>query len=438
VAEDRNAVYVTDLPAARIEFPDGFAWGAASAAHQVEGGNWNNDWWAWEHDPRSPCTEPSGDACDHYHRFTSDFELYARLGHNAHRFSLEWSRIEPEPGEFSNAALDHYARVIDSLHDNGLTPFVTLHHFTSPRWVHAHGGWASEAIVDRFRRYSETVARRLGERIPFVCTINEPQIVAIAGYQGTGFPPGVGDRALFWPVTRNFIAAHAAALASFGEHAPSSRVGLVCAVSDWQAADEESRELRDRVHHRMVQVYYDALRTGVVAGPSMEEEIAALGGASDFVGVNYYSRTVLRRDEGVVAPPPGAEITQMGYEVVPDCFTPVLVEAMTSGLPIYVTENGIGTADDRQRIRYIATHVAAVRRAIDEGADVRGYIHWCAMDNFEWTFGFARTFGLIECNRQTFERTPKPSAEYFAEICRTNAVDPAVTAEFLSAGNPLG
>jgi beta-glucosidase len=413
-----------------IAFPDSFIWGTAAAAHQAEGGNWNNDWWAWEHDPRSPCVEPSGDAIDHYHRYDADFALLASYGHNAHRFSIEWSRIEPEPGEMSLAALDHYARVLDSLHEHGLTPFMTLHHFSSPRWIHADGGWASPGIVDRFRAFADVVGRRLGDRVPFVCTINEPQIVALTGYQGTGFPPGAGDRTLFWPVTRNLIAAHKAALESFKAHAPHTQVGITLSVTDFQAADEESRELRDRVHHRMVQVYYDALRTGVVKGPSLEEDIGGLAGSSDFVGVQYYSRSVLR--EGRIAPPPpGAETTQMGYEVVPESFVAVLNNARDADVPIYVTENGIGTDDDRQRIRFISSHLAAVRQAMDEGADVRGYIYWCAIDNFEWTFGFSRTFGLIACDRGTFERRPKPSAEYFGEICRTGAVDPDVTERFL-------
>jgi beta-glucosidase len=436
VDEDRDGVRrVTELPAERIDFPDGFVWGTAACAHQSEGGNWNNDWWAWEHDPRSPCVEPSGDAIDHYHRYAQDFALLGSYGHNAHRFGIEWARVEPEPGEFSVAALDHYARVLDSLHENNLTPFATLHHFTSPRWLTAEGGWASAGVVDRFRRFVDVVARRLGDRIPFVCTINEPHIVAIVGYQGTAFPPAVGDNTLYPVVTRNFIAAHAGALEAFKQHRPDAKVGLVLATSHYEAVDEASQEKRDRIHHRTVGVYHQALRDGVVRGVGDETEVPGLAGASDFVGVNYYSRTRI----DVSAPantadvPPGAEITQMGYEVVPQCFTPVLHEAArATGLPVYVTENGIGTDDDRQRIRYIATHLAAVRRAIDEGADVRGYIYWCSMDNFEWAFGFARTFGLIAVDRTTFERIPKPSADYYAAICRANAVDPKATERFLN------
>jgi beta-glucosidase len=426
---------VTDLPTRTITFPDGFVWGTAACAHQVEGGNWNNDWWEWEHRPNTPCIEPSGDACDHYHRYAEDFALFASLGHNAHRYGIEWARIEPEPGEFSNAALDHYDRVLDSLHDNGLTPFMTLHHFSSPRWLAAEGGWASPGVVDRFRRFGEVVAGRYGDRVPFVCTINEPQIVALIGYQFNVFPPGVADKTLFGPVTHNFIAAHAAALEAFREHAPKTKVGLVLATEDYQAVDEASREQRDRIHHRMVGVYHQALRDGVFTGFGPDVEIPGLAGASDFVGVNYYTRTVVDVSKpGYRAPhPSGAEVTQMGYEVVPDSFVTVLTDAARStGLPVYVTENGIGTDDDTQRVRFIARHLAAVRKAMDEGADIRGFIYWCAMDNFEWTFGFARTFGLIACDRQTFQRTPKPSADYYGEICRANAVDPILTERFLT------
>jgi beta-glucosidase len=425
---------VSDLPTEKLTFPDGFVWGSAAAAHQAEGGNWNNDWWAWEHDPRSPCVEPSGDAIDHYNRFDDDFALLASYGHNAHRFSIEWSRIEPEEGEFSSVELDHYSRVLDSLHSHGMTPFMTLHHFSSPRWLAADGGWANPAVVDRFRRFTDVVAKRLGDRAPYVCTINEPQIVALIGYQGTGFPPGAGDTSLFWPVTRNFIAAHQGALEAFKSHQPDAKIGITLAVSDFQAADDDSVSLRDRVHHRMVQVYYDAIRTGEIKGPRIEASIPGLSPQSnDFVGVQFYSRSVISSTKGVEAPPPGAETTQMGYEVVPESFVTVLNGAADAGVPVFVTENGIGTDDDKQRIRYLATHLASVHCALEGGVDLRGYIYWCAIDNFEWAFGFQRTFGLIGCDRSTFERIPKPSASYFGEICRANAVDPAVTARFLEA-----
>ena len=423
---------MSDLPAQPLSFPDGFVWGTAAAAHQAEGGNWNNDWWAWEHDPRSPCVEPSGDAIDHYNRFDTDFALLASYGHGAHRFSIEWSRIEPEEGLFSQVALDHYARVLDSLHAHGMTPFMTLHHFSSPRWLAADGGWANPAVVDRFRRFTDVVAQHLGDRAPYVCTINEPQIVALMGYQSEIFPPGAGDTSLYWPVTRNFVAAHQAALETYKSHAPDTKVGVTLAVTDFQAADDDSVTLRDRVHHRMVQVYYDAIRTGWLRGPKLEEEIPGLSpSTNDFVGVQFYSRSVLSAKHGQLRPPAGAETTQMGYEVVPESFVTVLKGASDAGVPVFVTENGIGTDDDKQRVRYLATHLASMKHAIDDGVDLRGYIYWCAIDNFEWALGYGPTFGLVACDRKTFERIPKPSADYFGEICRTNTVDPAVTARFL-------
>lgn len=195
-----------------MQFPDGFLWGSATAAHQIEGNNWANDWWAWEHQPGGPCTEPSGDACDFYHRYADDLALIASLGQNAFRFSVEWSRIEPEEGEFSAAELEYYRRVLTACHENGLTPIVTLHHFTSPRWFAAKGGWEVAANVPLFGRYAERVMNALGELIPYVCTLNEPNIVAAAGYLSGRFPPGKRDREARQRANANFISAHALAL----------------------------------------------------------------------------------------------------------------------------------------------------------------------------------------------------------------------------------
>ena len=189
-------------------FPDGFLWGTATAAHQVEGGNWNNDWWAWEHDPASPCVEPSGDACDHYHRYRDDIRLLAELGFTMYRFSMEWSRIEPEDGEFSVAALDHYARMVDACREFEVEPVVTLHHFTSPRWVAAQGGWANPQTAQIFGRYVERVMSAFGDRLGLVCTINEPNVVATMGYLVGLFPPGEQDFARRAAANETFIEAH--------------------------------------------------------------------------------------------------------------------------------------------------------------------------------------------------------------------------------------
>ena len=189
-------------------FPDGFRWGTATAAHQVEGGNWNNDWWRWEHAPGTPCVEPSGDACDQYHRYDDDLRLLAGLGFDNYRLSVEWSRIEPEEGEFSRAAIDHYRRVCAACREHGLDPVVTFHHFTTPRWAADAGGWTEPATVDRFGRFCERVAVALGDLIAVACTINEPNIVAWCGYDLGVFPPGQRDRDLWARSSETLVAAH--------------------------------------------------------------------------------------------------------------------------------------------------------------------------------------------------------------------------------------
>ncbi len=226
-------------------FPEGFVWGTATSAHQVEGGNWNNDWWMWEHDPASPCQEPSGDACDHWHRWPEDVRLLAELGFNAYRFSLEWSRIEPEDGEFSRAALDHYRRVCAACREHGVEPIVTFHHFTTPRWLAARGGWANPETADRFARFAARAAAHLGDVMGRACTLNEPNIVATFGYLHGLFPPGRRDPDLRRRVNEVLIDAHRKATAAIRSGPGRPAVGLVLAMSDCQAVPGGEAE-RDR------------------------------------------------------------------------------------------------------------------------------------------------------------------------------------------------
>jgi beta-glucosidase len=386
-----------------IAFPDGFLWGTATAAHQVEGGNWNNDWWAWEHNPASGTAEPSGDAIDHYHRYPEDIALLAELGFGTYRFSIEWSRIEPEEGEWSLAALDHYRRMCATCHEHGITPIVTFHHFTSPRWVAHHGGWEEPATADRFARFCGRATDHLGDLIGWGCTLNEPNIVAVAGYLTGGFPPGRRDPALRRAVNDVFIDGHRKAVEAIKS---SSRggfpVGLTLAMQEYQAVDGGEAKL-EQIRRGMHDVYLDAV------------------GGDDFVGVQTYSRDRIGPD-GVVPPPEGAELTLMGYEFYPQAIEATIryAAARTDGVPILVTENGIGTHDDERRVAYYREALQAVRRCLDDGIDVRGYTAWSAFDNFEWALGYRPTFGIIAVDRTTFERTPKPSAHLLGEVARTN------------------
>jgi len=388
-------------------FPDGFRWGTATAAHQIEGGNWNNDWWAWEHTDGSGCVEPSGDACDSWHRWPEDVALCVDLGLTDYRFSLEWSRIEPEEGEWSDVAVDHYRRECETLLAAGLDPVVTFHHFTTPRWVAADGGWTNPRTADRFASFCERVAGELAPVLRRACTINEPNVVSTIGHLLGAFPPGARDVELRRRVNGIFCDAHRKAVEAIRKGSPGVPVGLTLSMSDYQAVGGPAAEARrDRIRYRM------------------EDEFLQATEGDDFVGVQTYSRDRVGPD-GMLGPEEGVDTLPMGYEFWPEALEATIRRAweVTKGeIPIVVTENGIGTDDDEQRIRYVRRALEGVLAAIADGIDVRGYTYWSLLDNFEWAFGYGPRFGLVEVDRRTFERHPKPSAAWFGAIARANAL----------------
>lgn len=392
-------------------FPADFLWGSATAAHQVEGGNHNNDWWDWEHTAGSTAVESSGDGIDHFHRYDEDFALLASLGQNAHRISLEWSRIEPAEGEFSQVALDHYRRVLESLARHGLTGFVTMYHFTLPRWFAARGGWLAPDALDLFGRFVERVGQSLGDLIPFACTVNEPQIIPLAAYATGQFPPGRTDLGEAAQVNTTLIAAHRTATAALRAGAGAPRIGTCLQlppVEPLRPDDEGDVGLAELVRTAMVDEHIDDLRAG--------------GDVGDWVGLQYYTRVQIDSSAAdLVAPArPGAETTLMGWEVYPEGFGQMLRRVADAGLPVYVTENGIATADDDQRVRYLASHLAELASARADGVDVRGYLYWSAFDNFEWAHGYAPTFGLVGIDRADgLRRVPRRSAEVYGDLART-------------------
>ena len=390
-----------------ISFPDGFLWGTATAAHQVEGGNVHNDWWAFEHDPDSAATESSGDACDSWHRWPEDLDLLRSLGFGAYRFSIEWSRIEPEEDEWSTAALDHYRAMCDGCHERGLVPMVTFHHFTTPRWLARRGGWEAADAPERFARLCERAAARLGDLIGYGCTINEPNIVAMMGYGYGIFPPGVSDWDRRRKVDDAFCRAHRLAVEALRAGPGSFPVGLTLSMNDYQAVSGGEPRLEE-LRHQSEDVY-----------------LAATTG-DDFVGVQTYSRARVG-PEGMLGPEPGVPVTQMGYEFWPQALEGTIRRAweFTGGIPVVVTENGIGTGDDDQRRAFVTEALAGVRRCLDDGIDVRGYVYWSLLDNFEWVLGYGPTFGLVAVDRQDFTRRPKPSAEWLGTVARANCLETA-------------
>jgi len=411
-----------------LRFPDGFLWGTATAAHQVEGNNVASDFWLYEHLPETVFAEPSGDACDQWHRYPEDIRLVASLGLGVYRFSVEWARIEPEEGCVSRAALDHYRRVLATCHEHGVRPCVTYHHFTSPRWFAADGGWADDRAVDRFARYAETVTRHLGDLIHSACTINEPDVPLLLTRIGIFPPTGLKDRPFLAAAamrlgttldrlnsyffadplrTRDvMLAAHVKARDVIKSGPGSFPVGIALSMSDDQAV-AGGEAMRDRIRGDLYDPFLDAARN------------------DDFVGVQTYSRQRWSPD-GPLPPEEGVPVLIMGYEFWPEALEATIRYAHArSGVPVLVTENGIGTDDDAQRIDYLTRAVAGAARCVADGIPLLGYIHWSLLDNFEWMLGYGPRFGLVAVDRATQERTPKPSAAVYRDIATANAIEVA-------------
>ncbi|WP_203136227.1 glycoside hydrolase family 1 protein [Microbacterium sp. JZ31] len=383
-----------------LRWPDGFLWGASTAAHQVEGGNVNSDWWQREHGhlPGPPVAEPSGDAADSFHRYPEDMRLLADAGLNSYRFSIEWARIEPEEGFVSRAAIAHYLRMVDTARSLGLEPFVTLHHFTNPVWFARDGGWLTDASVDRFARFVEAALPVIAD-VELVCTINEPNMVSVladpaVGFPSVGLPPGVPA------VTDRLIAAHRRA---------TELVRGAGARAGWSVATQA------------YQPEPGAESVAAAYGRSREDVFLDAAEGDDWIGVQAYTRTRIGPD-GPLPIRDDAERTLTGWEYYPPAVGEGIRNAWArAGVPVYVTENGIATADDARRIDYTRGALEAVARTIADGVDVRGYLHWSALDNYEWG-SFAPTFGLIAWDPDTFERRPKPSLAWLGEVARTGLV----------------
>ena len=396
-------------------FPDGFLFGTAQSAHQVEGGNVNSDWWAWEHASGTACVEPSGDACDFYHRYGDDLALMAGLGLNALRFGIEWARIEPEEGEFSRAALDHYRRILLGCREHGLAAIVTFHHFTLPRWLQAKGGFLLDGFPSLFERYCRRSAAALGDLMAYACTINEPEGLGEGGFVLGVNPPGrKEDIDGMWRVAGNVLEAHrrGAAVIRAEAHVPA---GVTLALPDLQYEDGATPgahplELNARVSDQFFELARD----------------------DDFVGVQTYTRNRFgpqgprgpHVELGKRLPPEKPDTTQLGQEVYPQALGNTIRRAWqrTGGTPILVTESGIATAFDEKRIRYVDAAMREVLACLAAGIEVRSYLYWSLLDNFEWSLGYGPTFGMVAVDRQTFARRPKPSAHWFGEVARARAL----------------
>lgn len=408
-------------------FPRGFLWGAATAGHQVEGNNTASDLWLLENVKPTLFDEPSGDAVNSFELWRDDLDLVRRLGLNTYRFSLEWARIEPEPGLWSTAMLDHYKAVVDGCRERGLTPVVTFQHFTAPRWFSAAGGWTNPQAPALFARFCDRATRSLGANVGRAVTMNEPNILRLLRSLGLPQPALDAQRAMLAAAARktgtpkfvaanaanaedldamlaNMLAGHRAGRQAIKSVRPDLPVGVSLAMFDDQAAGPDTRG-RDRLRAELYGPWLDLAR------------------ADDFVGVQNYERSRIDADGRRLPQPPGATLNWSGTEV----YAPSLAGAAryaheATGRPVLVTEHGVGTDDDRIRAALIPAALAELGRAMDGGLPVLGYIHWSLLDNYEWVFGYRPKFGLCQVDRTTFRRTPKPSAAVLGSIARRNAL----------------
>ena len=403
-------------------FPKNFLWGCATAGHQVEGNNINSDLWAIEHLPESMFKEPSGDACDHYHLYPQDISMLADLGFNAYRFSVEWSRIEPEEGFFSRAQLEHYRRMLSTCREHNLTPLLTYSHFSIPRWFADRGGWQNPGAPDLFGRFCGKVTNHMGDLIGYASTFNEPDIPQLLRWfdlPGTNLmemfqtnlakvrkqlnAPEFADLFLGdgQKIRDGLIASHHQGMAAIKAARRNLPVGFTLAMLDDQPAPTDSH-----MDEKRAEVY----------GPWLE-----VAKKCDYLGVQTYSRAIVGKKD--LPPAKGVEVTQVGWEFYPECVEHVVRYASKeTGVPIIVTENGIATNDDTRRIEYLQRALTGLKRAIDDGVDVRGYIVWSLLDNFEWMSGFDPKFGIVAVDLATQKRTIKPSAAVLGNIARKNSL----------------
>lgn len=379
-------------------FPSDFLWGAATAAHQIEGNNINSDWWQQEIAVDSKLDESSGDAVDSFNRYPEDIALLAQFGLKVYRFSIEWARIEPTLGKFSAAMLAHYQRMLDVCDANGVEAVVTLHHFTVPNWFAQLGGWRNPEAPKLFANYVEAVMPLLRGRVRYIVTINEPNILSmLAGGEKSDQQLAAGSLPAPDPlVSQALIASHKRAVEICRQN--GFKAGWSVAPQQFFADPGAEEILREYAYPREVQ-FLEASRM------------------DDFIGVQAYTRTRITA-EGPLPAPESVERTLTGWEYYPPAIAEAALQAWEiCQIPVFVTENGIATADDTRRIDYTREALKCLHREMEAGLPLLGYLHWSLLDNYEWG-SFAPTFGLIAVDRQTFERFPKPSLAWLGGVAR--------------------
>ena len=430
------------MPQATYHFPRGFLWGTATSSHQVEGNNTNNQWWKWEQEGHT--AHQSGLACDWWGgRWREDFDRAAQGGQNAHRLSIEWSRVQPEPDKWDEDALERYRTMLRGLRERGITPMVTLHHFTDPLWLYEQCGWENESVVPLFEKYVRKVVDALKEYCTLWCTINEPNIYALSGYVTGDFPACNKGLEMAMKVLANMLRGHVAAYHAIHQIQPESRVGYALHYrpmtprNRWSPLDILMRGIR---YNGLNMAFPSAISTGVMKTPVVKINIPEAKGTQDYLGLNYYStdtvwfslgkRTELFSASGY---PKDADLSDTNFIAnIPEGLFDSIQWAVRTypNLPLIVSENGVEDADDHLRPRYIAQHIHQMWRAVNFNWPVKGYFHWSLVDNFEWERGWTQRFGLWGLDPETQKRIKRPSVDLYAEICKENGLSSGMVQKY--------
>jgi beta-glucosidase len=463
-----------DSPASALEFPAGFLWGAASSAYQIEGaadadGRAPSTWDTFSHTPGKVRGGDTGDiACDFYHRYAEDLDTMASLGLGAFRFSVSWSRVQPDGrGAVNQPGLDFYRSLVEGLHERDIVPAVTLYHWDLPQTLEDAGGWANRDTAERFAEYAQIVAEAIGDPAAMWITLNEPQVVANQGYRTGVHAPGIRDDALAAATTHHLMLAHGLALQSLRATLPAARAGITLDIHPIRAADAAAEEAALVTDAEQNRIWIDPVLHGRYPARARDHllpqaalirdgDMELISAPTDFVGVNYYSPhyvrlgdcSSLRRDESAIPGRPGVilykpdhlPLTSMRWLIEPDGLYDTLraLAAETApGCPLYITENGCaaedyadpdGIVNDVERIEYLHGHLREAWRAIRDGVPLAGYFYWSLHDNFEWTWGYQKRFGLLFVDYATQQRTAKRSALFYSRVARTNELPPLVVA----------
>ncbi len=405
-----------------ITFPKDFYWGAAASAYQVEGDNTNSDWWDWE--IRRALKFPSQDACRHYQFFRQDFDIAKELSHNAHRLSIEWARIQPKAGEFSQQELEHYRQVIGALRERNIEPVVTLHHFTNPLWFSDLEGWVNNASQKYFLDYVEKVVTNFADKVRFWVTINEPMVYLYHSYILATWPPQERSYKKAGLVLKNLGGAHIKAYRLIHRIYKQKKI-TPCYVSiakNVQFFVRGTPTLRNSIALFLRDRFFNFALINKLARHK----------ALDFIGINYYTRGIVDVEGWLIrimlydaakSPKTDLKKNSLGWDIFPEGLHNLLLRFKKYRLPIFILENGICTDDDSLRWEFIRRHLMSLNRAMRKGVEVWGYLYWSLLDNFEWDKGFAPRFGLVKIDYNTQKRAIRESARKFAQVCKTGVLD---------------